>query len=102
MSNKYNAVKCEIDGIVFDSKKEGRHYQELKLRERAGEITCLEIHPAWDLTVNGVKVGRYTADFSYIEKGNLVVVDAKGVRTRDYVLRKKLMKALFKIDVVEV
>jgi hypothetical protein len=100
--NKYHAIKSELDGIIFDSKREMRCYQDLKLREYAGEITNVEVHPAWDLVVNGVRIGKYTADFSFIENGALVVMDAKGVKTRDYILRKKLMKAIHQIEIVEV
>jgi len=100
--NKYNAIRSELDGIIFDSKHEMRSYSDLKLRQSAGEISGIEVHPAWELIVNGVRIGRYTADFSYIENNALVVADAKGVKTRDYVLRKKLMKALYNIDIKEV
>jgi len=99
--NKYNAKKTEIDGFVFDSKKEAQRYQDLMLLERAGEIEVIEIHPFWKLVVNGVLIGRYTADFMYRENGAVVVEDVKGVRTRDYVLRKKLMKALYGIEIRE-
>jgi len=100
--NKYNARKTEIDGIVFDSIRESRRYSDLKLRQFAGEISHLEIHPAWDLDVNNVHIGKYTADFIYIENGKAVIEDSKGVKTRDYILRKKLMKALYGIEIVEV
>ena len=99
--NKYNARKVEIDGYIFDSKKEAKRYQELCLLERAGEIEIIEIHPRWKLVVNGVLIGRYTADFMYKDNGKMVVEDVKGVRTRDYVLRKKLMKALYGIEIKE-
>ncbi len=41
-SNKYKNKKVEVDGIVFDSKKEAKRYQELLLLEKAGEITDLQ------------------------------------------------------------
>jgi len=100
--NKYNAVRVEVDGIRFDSKREASRYHELRYRQMAGEITHLEVHPVWDLIVNGAKIGKYTADFVYVENGEAVVEDAKGVKTRDYVLRKKLMKAIYDIDIAEI
>ena len=91
--NKYNAIKQKYNGEVFDSKKELKRYMELELLLRAKEITNLEIHPKFDLMVNGVKIGRYTADFRY-SKGEEVVVEdvkSKATKTRDYVLRKKIL-----------
>lgn len=101
--NKYNARKTTVDNITFDSKREANRYLILKSMEQAGEIFRLKLQPRWDLVVNGVKIGRYTGDFEYYNAdGDYVVEDAKGVKTRDYVLRKKLMLALFKIRIKEV
>jgi hypothetical protein len=72
--------------------------------QMAGEISELEPHPRYDLIVNGVKIGIYTGDSRYRCNGKLVVEDVKGDKScisRDYPLRKKLMKALFGIDVQE-
>ncbi len=110
MSNKYGAKKTEIDGIVFDSKAEARRYSELKLMQYSGMIHSLECHPSWPLIVNGVKIGKYTADFRYKYYSDIdidgdgrdVVEDVKGMRTRDYILRKKLMLAIHGIEVKEV
>jgi hypothetical protein len=41
--SKYGAVKTEVDGIMFDSKREASRYQELRLLEQAGEITNLRL-----------------------------------------------------------
>jgi hypothetical protein len=104
MSNKYGAKKATEDGYTFDSLAERRRYRDLKLMLKAGEITNLEVHPVWQLVVCGVKIGRYTADFAYNMRfsGKRFVEDVKGVKTRDYLLRKKLMKALHGIDVQEI
>jgi len=91
--NKYNAIKQTYKGEVFDSKKELKRFVELEHLLRAKEIFNLEIHPKFDLIVNGVKIGRYTADFRY-NKGEEVVVEdvkSKATKTRDYVLRKKIL-----------
>lgn len=104
--NKYHARRTEIDGVSFDSKAEAARYLELKLLQTAGVIAALEIHPSWQLVVNGVLIGRYTADFSYYDRqaGRDVVEDVKSAptRTRDYVLRRKLMQACHGIEVQEV
>ena len=92
--NKYNAIKCEYKGIKFDSKKERNRYLELEILVLAREIRNLETHPRFDLMVNGQKIGRYTADFRYLTSaGDSVVEDvkSKATKTRDYVLRKKIL-----------
>lgn len=97
---KYGNRKITEDGITFDSLGEHRRYCELKLLLllEAGEITNLEVHPKFVLlpafTDSEGKVHRpitYTADFRYIEKGITVVEDVKGFRTRDYILREKML-----------
>ncbi len=91
--NKYNAIKQTYNGEVFDSKKELKRYMELELLLRAKEITDLELHPKFDLMVNGVKIGRYTADFKYKNGSDIIVEDvkSKATKTRDYMLRKKIL-----------
>jgi len=91
--NKYNAIKQTYKGEVFDSKRELKRFVELEHLLRAKEISNLEIHPKFDLMVNGVKIGRYTADFRYKKDGEVVVEDvkSKATKTRDYMLRKKIL-----------
>jgi Protein of unknown function (DUF1064) len=104
MSNKYRAVRTTIDGITFDSKREAARYLELRTLERAGLITNLQRPKPYQLTVNGVKIGRYKPDFTYVENGAEVVEDVKSPATkkaRDYVLRKKLMLAIHGIEIRE-
>lgn len=102
--NKYGAKRVTVDGIGFDSKAEARRYGELKLLQHAKEISGLAIHPRYDLTVNGMKIGTYSGDFQYFENGKLILEDVKSPATRTalYRLKKKLMKACHGIDVIEV
>lgn len=99
--NKYGAKKTTIDGHKFDSLAEGRRYNVLKILEKAGEITDLELQPRHDLVVNGKKCGFYKADFRYTENGKVVVEDVKGMKTPVYNLKKKLVKAIYDIDIYE-
>lgn len=99
--SKYGAQPVVIDGHRFASKREGARYRLLKAREAAGEIEGLELQPRYPLVVNGEEVGTYVGDFRYRENGVLVVDDAKGVQTPVYRLKKRLMKALYGIDVRE-
>ncbi len=100
--SKYGNRKTTVDGITFDSVKEAARYSTLRLLERAGEITDLELQPTYVLDVNGHPVCRYRADFRYREKGRLVVEDVKGFKTEEYRLKARLMKAIHGIEVVEV
>lgn len=94
--SKYSSAKTDIDGIRFDSKKEAEFYAELKLRERAGEISHLRLQPRYLLQEAFKHEGKqyremeYVADFEYIENGETVVVDVKGFKTAIYMLKKKL------------
>lgn len=118
--NKYGSKKVEVDGITFDSKKEANRYKELKLLEQAGEITDLQRQVKFVLipaqrepdtigTRGGIHKGKliekecaYYADFVYQENGKTVVEDTKGMRTTEYVIKRKLMLYIHKIKISEV
>lgn len=109
MKNKYHAKKCEVGGEVYDSKKEARRHQELKLLERAGEIQNLRRQVKYILIhsqrIDGKVVERecsYKADFVYEENGETVVEDVKGFRTADYKLKRKMMLLFHNIRIKEV
>lgn len=98
--SKYNAKKTVVDGITFDSRKEGRRYRELRLLEQAGVIEDLCLQPHFLLQDSYSKNGRavrkieYIADFSYydLEKKKFVVEDVKGLKTDVYKLKKKIFE----------
>lgn len=111
---KYRAVRCEVDGEKFDSKREMRHWFELQTRQKLGEICKLRRQQAYQLIVNDVPVGTYVADFVFDELCGVVrgrrfwnaspthvIADSKGVRTRDYILKRKLMLACHGISIRE-
>lgn len=101
--NKFGAKKNELDGIKFDSRKEARRYRELTLLSAAGELTGLKLQVPFEIIVNGQKVCTYRADFTYTGKdGQFVVEDAKGFKTPEYRLKKKLVKACHGIEIREV
>lgn len=95
--NKFNARKTELDGIVFDSKRESERYLELILLVRAGEISDLKFQPSFQLLpafeYHGKKVRgmKYTADFQYQEDGKTVIEDVKGMKTKAFGLRWKFV-----------
>jgi hypothetical protein len=105
--SKYGNHKHEVDGILFDSKKEATRYGQLRLKMKAGEIGQLELQKVYELKVEGERVCKYKADFVYMimATGETVVEDVKSEATRKlpvYRLKKKLMKQLLNIEIVEV
>lgn len=100
--SKYRSRRTEVDGHTFASGREATRYCQLLLMQKAKLIGDLELQPRYRLEVNGVKVCDYVADFRYREGGGVVVEDAKGFRTPEYRIKKKLMLALLGIEVREV
>lgn len=124
---KYRNQKCSYDGMTFDSKHERDRYCELRLLQKAGVISDLRCQVPFRLVPEqrepdmlGPRGGRrrgrviekavdYVADFVYVKNsqpyvndGLTVVEDAKGVRTKDYIIKRKLMLWLHGIRVQEV
>lgn len=116
--NKYNARKVAVDGISFDSVREARRYKELKLMQQAGKISDLRLQVSFELVpalyensgevyTKGERKGQpkqgkciehavtYKADFVYTEDGRQIVEDAKGMPTKDYIIKRKLFKQLY-------
>ncbi len=126
---KYHSKKITRDGITHDSLKEYRRFCELRLLEKAGEVTDLkrqvefelipaqyEEIPTGQFYKRGEKKGmpkmkrvcveqsiKYIADFTYTtKKGESVVEDTKGVKTKDYIIKRKLMLYVHKIKIKEI
>lgn len=117
---KYRSKKVTYDGILFDSKIEAHRYCELKLLLKAGKISNLELQKPYELipaqrepstmTKTGKeKLGRvieqsvkYIADFVYVENGKTVVEDTKGIKTKDYIIKRKLMLYVYGIRIKEI
>ena len=103
--SKYNARKTVIDGITFDSMREGCRYKQLMLMQKAGVISGLQLQVKYCLIPKqkGERAVDYVADFVYTDsKGLEVVEDSKGMRTRDYVIKRKLMLERHGIRIQEV
>lgn len=105
---KYHNVKVTVDGIRFDSAKEAWRWSELQLLERAGEISGLERQVPFELIPEQTRSdGKkekpiiYVADFTYWQDGRFVVEDVKGLKTREYVMKRKLMLAVHEIEIQE-
>jgi hypothetical protein len=94
-TNKFNARKTEVDGIIFDSKAEAERYGTLKLLERAKQVRSVSVKPEYPLKVNGVLIGYFTPDFGYFEGGRNFVDDVKGVVTAEASLRMRIFMACY-------
>lgn len=125
MRSKYGSRKQTVSGITFDSQKEARRFQELRLLEQAGQISDLRMQvkyqlippqraPSFEVYKSGPNKGRrkpgkllekecsYIADFVYVQDGETVVEDAKGYRTDVYIIKRKLMLERYGIQIQEV
>ena len=123
--SKYHSKKVTIGDEVFDSKKEAKRYQELLLLERAGEISNLQRQvkyvlipaqkePSEQIYTRGKNRGyrkpgkvlerecSYVADFVYYQDGELIVEDTKGFRTKEYIIKRKLMLYMHGIRIKEI
>lgn len=110
-TSKYHSKKVIIDGIKFDSKKEGDRYIQLKLLKNAGLIKDLELQKSFQLQPTFKKNGKtyrkisYIADFCYfdIHLGKYIVEDVKGFKTKEYALKKKMFEYVYKdLELIEV
>ena len=126
MSKYGNRKTRTSDGILHDSRKEALRWTQLLLLERAGEITDLkrqvefilipdQREPSTEVYQKGEKKGlpkegklierkvSYIADFVYYDKsGKRVVEDTKGVKTKDYIIKRKLMLHIYHIKIKEI
>ena len=100
---KYRSKAVWVDGLRFDSKLEAKRWCELKVLAGLGSIKHLRRQVPFTLHVNGKKICVYKADFTYeAENGAFVVEDAKGVKTPEYKLKKKMMAAEHGVHIREV
>lgn len=119
MASKYHSRKVINQDGIFDSRREYKRWLKLKQLEQAGVIqdlqrqVCIELIPAIrEPDRVGKRGGRikgklierkanYIADFVYTENGVKIVEDVKGVRTKDYILKRKLLLWRYGIKVRE-
>lgn len=128
--NKYHNKKTRVHGMEFDSAKEAKRYQELYLMGKCGYISDLRTQVKFELIpaqyeyietggvyLVGIRKGMpktkkvcvekavcYIADFVYMKNGKMVVEDTKSeaTRTKEYIIKRKLLRYLHGITVKEV
>ena len=105
--NKYGNRKVTTsDGCVHDSQKEANRWMQLKLYERAKAIKDLKRQVKFQLIPkqDGERACDYIADFVYTDckTGETIVEDTKGFKTKDYIIKRKLMLYVHGIKIKEV
>lgn len=94
--HKFGARPTEVEGIRFDSKKEARYFQKLRMREAAGEVLFFLRQVPFHLP-GGV---RYVVDFQeFHADGKVHFVDVKGMETPEFKAKKKQVEALYPITI---
>ena len=108
-NNKYHNKICEYKGMKFQSQKECNYYKKLELLEKCGKIKNLErqkefvLIQTFKLEDRTYRKTSYYADFTYIdENGKYHIVDTKGFKTPEYMLKKKLMAWKYGYEIEEV
>lgn len=104
VENKYHNKKVKYDDYTFDSIKEKNHYIALKQLEKAGIISDLqlqvkfELQPSFKYDGKTIRAITYIADFVYfnIPENKIIVVDVKGFKTKEYLLKKKMFMFKYK------
>lgn len=103
--SKYGNEKVEWEGEIYDSKKELARWLELEQLQKDGIITELFRQVTFELDINGKVICRYRADAVYTYQGEMIVEDVKSEITRKhpvYRIKKKMMKAIHGIDILEI
>lgn len=99
LKHKFRAIRTELDGIKFASRKEARRYRELRLLEKSGELLFFLRQVPFHLPANV----KYVCDFLCFWKDETVTVeDVKGIKTPLYILKKKQVEATYPVSITEV
>lgn len=119
---KFKNKKVKIGGQIFDSKKEYFTYLKLKALEDGGQIQNLECQKKFVLIPSQYKEEKirlkngkekikkillerevsYYADFTFYKDNIFYVIDVKGIRTKEYIIKRKLMLYIHKIEIIEI
>lgn len=104
---KYNNRGFHLDGRFFHSEAEANRYMQLKVMETAQKVGRIECQVPYQIHIDGILICTYVADFRYLildQWGGakaMVIEDVKGQRTSEYVIKKKLVEAKHKIEIIE-
>jgi hypothetical protein len=102
--SKYRNVRTRnADGTMSDSAKEARLDAVMMSLPKTTKDVARVVRKEWfKFVINGIKVCSYEADWVvYYKTGKRDVYDSKGYKTKEYIIKKKLMKAVYGIDIIE-
>lgn len=95
---KYGNQITHVDGIRFDSKREARYYEQLKLRKAAGEVAY------WlrQVPIHLPGGTRYVIDFLvFFSDGRAPeYVDVKGRETKEFRIKRREVEHHYPLKVV--
>ena len=105
--NKFNAKKTEYNGYMYDSKKESNYAKKLDVLINSGDVVCYDKQVKYRMIVNGFNCGYYKLDFKVLyPDGHFEYVDVKGHKSGAtyaiFRLKKKIVQALYGIEIIEV
>lgn len=96
--SKYNNHPTTVDGIRFDSKKEARYYEHLKIRRAAGEVAYFLMQVPIRLP-GGTKYVVDFVEFFADPTRPPEYVDVKGKKTDVFLIKKREVEAIYPIKV---
>jgi len=96
IKHKFGAIRSESEGIKFPSKLERNYFDKLKLMVKSGSLTMFLRQPKFDIGGGCT----YSADFiEFYPDGTCRIVDCKGVLTKEFVMKKKIVESLYPIEI---
>lgn len=108
--NKYNAKRTEYNGVMYDSKKEAGFAKKLDLlmyaKDPKHKVYRVDRQVPFQITVNHQKIAKYILDFKVTYEDRVEYIDVKGMKSgaayQMFKLKKKLVEALYDIEIIEV
>ena len=107
--NKFGAIKTTYNGVIYDSKKESEYAYKLDLLRKAnGNDRVIEVERQikYSVDVEGKHICNYYLDFKVTYPNRVEHVDIKGLKSgasyQIFRLKKKLIEALYKIEIIEI
>lgn len=97
--HKFHAHKTEVEGIKFSSKREANYFMQLRLAQKSGDLLFFLRQAPFHLPGNV----RYVVDFvEFWKNGDVRFTDTKGFKTPMYIAKRKMVQALYPIEILEV
>lgn len=99
MQSKYHAKIQEFKGVKYDSGLEARIAADLEYQRVAGDIVEVKRQFCIDFVINGYKITRHYVDFRVTYKdGTVELIEAKGMDTPMWIVKRRLVEAIYLVD----